>query len=175
MDTGRPCYVSMADLLNQGNGGQRVFGGRSQQWDSELMSLDDMQYAVVGRDEFLAMAQLQSEPADAQDIMAALVSMAMAGRLRQLAGVMVDMRIKASVVGRRKILQAIKTLLTQQVEVILVDGDGYFVNLLELDQFCTSRDFVDMYMSGIFSDRWSFGVMSGNALSAGLGIALSTG
>lgn len=175
MDTGRPCYVSMAELLNQGNDGHRAFGGRGQQWNSELMSLDDMKYAVMRRDEFMAIAQFQSEPANAQDVMAVLVSMAMDGRLRHLAGVMVDMRIKASVVGRRKILQAIKTLLTQQVEVVLVDGDGYFVNLLELDQFCTSRDFVDMYMSGIFSDRWSFGVMSGNAMSAGLGVALSTG
>ena len=165
----------MADLLNQGKGGHRAFGGRGQQWDSELMSLDDMQYVVMGRDEFMAMAQFQSEPTNAQDIMATLVSMAMAGRLGRLAGVMVDMRIKVSVVGRRKILQAIKTLLTQQVEVVLVDGDGYFVNLLELDQFCTSRDFVDMYMSGIFSDRWSFGVMSANAPSAGLGMAWLTG
>jgi hypothetical protein len=88
---------------------------------------------------------------------------------------MIDMPIRVSTPARKRILQAIKTLLSHQVEVVLVDGDGYCVNLLEFEQFCTSRDFVDMYMSGMFSDRWSFGVMSGSSMSGRMGASLSAG
>lgn len=175
MDTGRSCYVSMAHLMSDGGDDRHASGDRSEKWESELMSLDDMQFSVMGRAEFMAMASMPMGPATVHDILSALVNMAKAGRLRGVAGVMVDMRIRAAVPGRKILLQAIKALLTQQVEVILVDGDGYFVNLLELDQFCTSRDFVDMYMHGIFSDHWSFSVMPKSIPAMGSSAALSAG
>jgi hypothetical protein len=175
METGRPCYVSLSRLLNLDGDDRRALAARGEKWDSELMSLDDIQYAVLERADFLDMVTRQELPSTVEELMGLLVELALAGQLRRLAGVMIDMPIRVSTPARKRILQAIKTLLSHQVEVVLVDGDGYCVNLLEFEQFCTSRDFVDMYMSGMFSDRWSFGVMSGSSMSGRMGASLSAG
>ncbi len=173
MDTRHPCYVSMAHLLDGGRLDGRRDGGsaRKKKRESELMSLDDIRYSLLEREAFLALMALAEMPAGVLEFMDALADLARNGRLRQVDGVMIDMRIRTAAAGRKKVVQVIKVLLSLQVEVILVDGHGYCVNLLDLDQFCTSHEFVDIYMDGIFADHRSFAVMpkSSPSMEWGLG------
>jgi hypothetical protein len=73
METGRPCYVSLSRLLNLDGDDRRALAARGEKWDSELMSLDDIQYAVLERADFLDMVTRQELPSTVEELMGLLV------------------------------------------------------------------------------------------------------